>query len=295
MCVMCRDHAQVGTEVNAASRGLKEEMEFGSMEIGSGAKSQDAARFTDGGHSPQTIRLALLDVGTAAPGQHSGAQAAETRFQSAESARTPRGLQEVVAGTWVEPDVSALLTKERTLGQVDVMFRTKSSPARLPIPSRQPAQKHTHRTVDEWTLPFVKPMHNDRFADHDPHAPFTDSGYASGPIEAAAAVAQSQHPLQVPGDPDDSNIAEQRSIIEEDAKTLYSAATSLDPVCSRQYIQELSQDLYRNLQAQPTTPDWSSISQVLPDLIKTFATKIGQGGDSPVHLDIMYFIHRRHR
>lgn len=144
-------------------------------------------------------------------------------------------------------------------------------------------------------LTHPDPTPNDRFVGHDNHCPFTDSGYASGPTEAATAVGPSYQPLQVPGDPDDSNIAAQRSIIDVDAKTLYSAATSLDPVCSRRYIQELSQDLYRNLQAQPTPPDWSSISQVLPDLIKTFATKIGQGGDSPVHLNIMYFIHRRHR
>lgn len=250
MCLMCRDYAQAVSEMNAGARGFEEE-----MELGSGDKSQDAARFTDEGHSPQT---------------------------------TTRGLLKTVAAPWAESDISALLTKE------SIMSRTKSSPAQLPVP-RQPAQTHTHRKFGEQTLAFLKPIPNDRFVGHDTHAPFTDSGYASGPIEAATAVAPSYQPLQVPGDPDDSNIAAQRSIIDDDAKTLYSAATSLDPVCSRRYIQELSQDLYRNLQAQPTPPDWSSISQVLPDLIKTFATKIGQGGDSPVHLDIMYFIHRRHR
>lgn len=250
MCVMCRDHAKIGTEANVASRGLEEEMEFGS-----GDKSQDAARLTDEGRSPQT---------------------------------TTRGLLKKVAAPWAELDISTLSTKERS------MSRTKSSPAELPIP-RQPAQAHTNRKFVERTLAFLKPIPNDRFAGHDSHAPFTDSGYASGPIEATTAVGQSHHPLQVPEDPDDSNITAQRSIIEEDAKTLYSAATSLDPVCSRQYIQELSRDLYRNLQAQSIPPDWSSIFQVLPDLIKTFATKIGQGGDSHVHLDIMYFIHKRHR
>ncbi len=75
---------------------------------------------------------------------------------------------------------------------------------------------------------------------------------------------------------------------DEDAKHLYSAATSVDPICSRRYIQELSQDLYRNLQTQLSQPDWHSVTQALPDLIKTFASKIGQEGDSQVHLDIMY-------
>ncbi|KAK1829902.1 hypothetical protein QBC39DRAFT_383841 [Podospora conica] len=132
-------------------------------------------------------------------------------------------------------------------------------------------------------------------AGHDAHAPFTDSGYASGPIEAKTAVAQSHHLLRLPEGPDESNTAAQRSIIEEDAKTLYSAATSLDPVCSRRYIHELSQNLYRNLQAQSDQLDWGHVSQALPDLIKTFAAKIGQGGDSQVYLDIMYFVHKRHR
>ena len=138
--------------------------------------------------------------------------------------------------------------------------------------------------------------HIDGFtAGHDTHAPFTDSGYASGPDGAKTAVAQPRHPLRVPGDPGNSNTAAQRSIIEEDAQTLYSAATSLDPFCSRRYIEELSKDLYRNLQARFNPPDWVSVSQAFPDLIKTFAAKIGQGGDSQVHLDIMYFIHKRHR
>lgn len=295
MCVMCRDHAQAVSEINTAARGLEEEMEFVS-----GDKSLDAAKFTHGGHSPQTIRLALLDVGTAAPGQHGGARAAESRLQSAESAKAPGGLRKPVAGIWAQPDISASFPKKSTLSQVDVMLRAKSSPARLPIPW-QPGQKHTHMTVDEQTPPFMGPpflrhyIPDDRFAGHGTHAPFTDSGYASGPLEATTVVTQSYHPLQVPGDPDDSNKVAQRWIIDEDAKILYSAATSLDPVCSRRYVQELSHNLYRSLQAQIDPPDWHSISQDLPDLIKTFAAKIGQGGNSQVYLDIMYFIHNRHR
>jgi hypothetical protein len=252
---MCRDRVQIGTEINAAARGLEEE-----MEPGSGGKSQHDAGFPDEAHSPQTttgrhLQVSLLDVGSVASGQHDGAQAAEIGFWGMGFMRAPRGVKAAARG-WLDP-------KPNTLPPL-----TEKSP---------------------------RPHLIDLIASNDAHAPFTDSGYASGPIETKTAVARSRHPLQIPGDPNDSNIAAHRSIIDEDAETLYSAATSLDPFCSRRYIEELSKDLYRNLQAQLNLPDWVSVSQAFPDLIKTFAAKIGQGGDSQVHLEIMYFIHKRHR
>ena len=162
--------------------------------------------------------------------------------------------------------------------------------ALITVDHERPQDLPSESTVQP-ALPDVKP----HISRSDICVPFTDSGYASVLFAAKTAVAQSRHQLQVSGNAEGSSTETQSGIVDEDSKTLYSAATSLDPVCSRRYIQELSQDLYRSLQVQLDQPGWLSISQVMPDLVKAFAEKIGQEGHSQVHLDIMYFIHKRHR
>ncbi|KFX99399.1 hypothetical protein V490_01813 [Pseudogymnoascus sp. VKM F-3557] len=118
--------------------------------------------------------------------------------------------------------------------------------------------------------------------------PFTDSGYAS----------TRNDPL-LPDKPqcpdDDKCTGEMGDEDTEDAKTLYSAATTIDLPQSQQYITELCSDIFDKLENHFNSTNWDALETALPSLIKGFAIKIGHDSSAQVNQDIMYFIHRQHK
>jgi len=118
--------------------------------------------------------------------------------------------------------------------------------------------------------------------------PFTDSGYAS-----------TRNDLLLPDKPqcprDDKCTSDMGDENTEDAKTLYSAATTIDLPQSQQYITELCSDIFRKLENHFDSTNWDALETALPSLIKGFAIKIGHDSSAQVNQDIMYFIHKKHK
>lgn len=125
--------------------------------------------------------------------------------------------------------------------------------------------------------------------------PFTDSGYAS---ILKTNISRNDPPLpdkqQCPA-VDDKSEVEMGDEDTEDAKTLYSAATSIDLPQSQQYITELCGDIFSKLENHFDSTNWNTLEKALPSLIKAFAVKIGHDSSAQVNQDIMYFIHKQHK
>lgn len=109
-------------------------------------------------------------------------------------------------------------------------------------------------------------------------APFTDSGYASIP-----------NVIQSTG-----NLIALEDKEKDDTKTIYSAATTVNPVHSHQYISELCSDIHNRLGPFISAKSWCVLARALPRLVKAFAITIGHDSSTQAHRDIMYFIHKRH-
>ncbi|KFZ11289.1 hypothetical protein V502_07623 [Pseudogymnoascus sp. VKM F-4520 (FW-2644)] len=124
--------------------------------------------------------------------------------------------------------------------------------------------------------------------------PLTDSGYAS--------VLKTNMPRNDPPSPnkqqcpvnDKSNV-EMGDEDTEDAKTIYSAATTINLPQSQQYITELCGGIFSKLENHFDSANWSTLEKALPSLIKAFAIKIGHDSSAQVNQDIMYFIHKQHK
>ncbi|CZR67883.1 uncharacterized protein PAC_17782 [Phialocephala subalpina] len=124
--------------------------------------------------------------------------------------------------------------------------------------------------------------------------PLTDSGYHSAPnlnnlphfqsvFEETARPGNIKSSLA--GDHGDDN----------DTKTLYSLGTTVDPGHARNYIFELSNDIYSKLHQFFEAKNRTMLSMVLPELIKAFAIKIYHDTPTQENRNIMYFIYRRHK
>lgn len=121
--------------------------------------------------------------------------------------------------------------------------------------------------------------------------PFTDSGYASDPkLRRQSSSRSIKTPNRASEEPD--NVQYEHD--EDDARTSYSAATTINHD-ARIYISELCNDIYNKVLIHIDVKQWPTISQVLPDVIKAFAIRIGHSGSSPLSWDIMYFIHKRNK
>lgn len=124
--------------------------------------------------------------------------------------------------------------------------------------------------------------------------PVTDSGYAS---IFKTNISRNGPPL--PDKPqclaDDKSNVKMRDEDTEDAKTLYSAATTIDLPKSQQYISELCSDIFSKLENHFDSTNWNTLETALPSLIKAFAIKIGHDSSAKVNQDIMYFIHKQHK
>ncbi|KAI1132592.1 hypothetical protein F5Y10DRAFT_197377 [Nemania abortiva] len=120
--------------------------------------------------------------------------------------------------------------------------------------------------------------------------PSTDSGYASGihtkdkwqpRIEQTTILATQQQ------SDDDS----------EDIATVYSDTSSMASSRQENYIWDLASDLFEKVSSwNPDSQTKERISTALPDLLKTFALKIGHDGESQIHRNVMVYVHKyRHK
>lgn len=127
--------------------------------------------------------------------------------------------------------------------------------------------------------------------------PFTDSGYKSAPNldhfpNSQPVLVKSPRQFNA-----DSSAAE-GSRGDDDAKTIYSIGSTVDPGYTRKYIIELCNDIYAKLRQSVDATNWSTLTTVLPELIKAFAIKLchdSPSQNSQMSRKIMYFIHKRHK
>jgi hypothetical protein len=124
--------------------------------------------------------------------------------------------------------------------------------------------------------------------------PFTDSGYKSAlNLEHSLNV---QPDLEKSPDPPDVDSSSARADGDDnDAKTLYSLGTTVNPGHARNYIMELAKDIHSNLHRAVGAKDLTVLSNVLPQLLKAFAIKLCHDAPTRVNRRIMHFIHKRHQ
>ena len=118
----------------------------------------------------------------------------------------------------------------------------------------------------------------------------TDSGYAS-----LRKTVDEKRGLDT--DPQRADV-EQTTIIPEfdDAATEYTNADSVGTWKRESYILDFAEDLFEKiLDLQPDPEDVERISELLPDLLKAFALKLGFQAPMPVYRDVMYFVHKYRR
>jgi hypothetical protein len=126
--------------------------------------------------------------------------------------------------------------------------------------------------------------------------PFTDSGYRSAPhlehsmnvepvLEKSKCLLSGHSPPQG-GDRGDC-----------DARTLYSIGSTVNPGHARNYVIELSKDIYSELHRSVDAKDldMTVLSEILPELVKAFAIKLCHDAPNPVNRKIMHFIYKRHQ
>ncbi|KAK0611642.1 hypothetical protein B0T14DRAFT_333160 [Immersiella caudata] len=106
--------------------------------------------------------------------------------------------------------------------------------------------------------------------------PFTDSGYSSAlgvPVTRSLA-----HNPDAEADRDDT--------------TVYTGTTSVDDSHRRSHVQELANEIYRQLQLDENTQEWESISKQVPNLIKAFAIRVGSFFGTSAGRSAMRFLHK---
>lgn len=111
-----------------------------------------------------------------------------------------------------------------------------------------------------------------------PSEPTTDSGYASATNDKFKG-AQDLEDLE-----------------SDDARTVYSDASSLPALEKDIYISELADDLFSKIGSEQLDGQTTErISGILPELLKAFALKIGHNAPTQMHRDIMFFVHKYRR
>jgi hypothetical protein len=93
-----------------------------------------------------------------------------------------------------------------------------------------------------------------------------------------------------------SNVEEEPSTANSnDADSIYTEGPDIQPSKKTTYIYSLAEDLFNK--ALTNEPDEESLERmysVLPELLKTFALKMGSSAPMQIHRDVMVFV-RRHR
>ncbi|KAK4153991.1 hypothetical protein C8A00DRAFT_33245 [Chaetomidium leptoderma] len=126
----------------------------------------------------------------------------------------------------------------------------------------------------------------------DSCVPITDSGYAT----AFVPILLGAQPGLLGEKPPSSAGAEgDGGANEDDAKTTYSAATTVAPAGARYYVSELSYEIVNRLGRSVDLKQLADGREVLPELIKAFCIRIGRESPSQINRDIMHFAHKHHR
>lgn len=125
-----------------------------------------------------------------------------------------------------------------------------------------------------------------------PAASYTDSGYASAPTTGTKVDSLRTH--------GDQAVAQfTREPVEQDVDdtaTEYSNVSSTTFSRQKHYIRELADDLFSkigSLNADEKTQ--TGFSEILPELLKAFALKVGHDAPTQLHRDVMAFVHRHRR
>ncbi|KAK1481851.1 hypothetical protein CTAM01_13786 [Colletotrichum tamarilloi] len=169
-------------------------------------------------------------------------------------------------------------TNQRDLSLTDVAF---NAPGYLQnVNDNMEAQLHSVSST--WPLAAVA---------EDPcqNPPPTDSGYESFRHRDSFL---NYHPWGITG----GSSTPSRTIRKDfDAKTSYSAASTVGRGPADQYVAELASDIRQQLFHRSDIKAWQSVQSILPELIKAFAIQVGLDSTSQNHKSIMYFIHKRGR
>ena len=122
----------------------------------------------------------------------------------------------------------------------------------------------------------------------DSGLPFTDSGYASGPMArdsmgggCASAILD-----------DGAHSFDQSMLPEDGTRTWYTGSSVDDRITARHYIQELAEDIFAKLRLKESKSGWETIRSKASALFKAFALKIGHFSNSVTHRNAMRFIHK---
>ncbi len=139
--------------------------------------------------------------------------------------------------------------------------------------------------------------------EHDEQAP-TDSGYASGthgkPAVTQSYVGKDLEKIIEGTDctNEDSAIAGSQLPDVYAAATMHSASetSSLPPPRDKGYIADLAVELFNSIQpCESRRGTLERISELLPDLLRAFALKLGYKAQTLMHRDISFFVHKHRR
>jgi hypothetical protein len=120
----------------------------------------------------------------------------------------------------------------------------------------------------------------------------TDSGYASGPNAKCCLNVESSNDLVLSFGRDVNSRGSEVDKI--DSRTEYSVATTISPVQTHTYMNEICQDIYSKVRDRMDVQDWPVLSKSLPDLVKAFSVKVGFDNSAQINRDVMYFVYKHH-
>lgn len=123
--------------------------------------------------------------------------------------------------------------------------------------------------------------------------PCTDSGYASAPNLDHSSMMEKI--IKNSGDSGPQQPMDSSNNNTDDAKPIYSEATTLMPDIVRKSIVDVCNEIYNSLGQKVNDRNWVSISGTLSSLIKAFAVKLGSGSSSESSRRIMRFVHKHHQ
>lgn len=128
----------------------------------------------------------------------------------------------------------------------------------------------------------------------------TDSGYASTNLDKHKYVQSTWDAgVELPIFPEEDPTEHLETSHTQDhlemaaARTIYSDTSSIASLRKESYIGLFGEDLFTKIVSwQPDAQATERISEVLPELLRAFALKIGHNAPSQIHRDVMVFIHK---
>jgi len=119
----------------------------------------------------------------------------------------------------------------------------------------------------------------------EPVPPPTDSGYGS------AIHGKSGQPSGLEMQGDYGQIPEA-----DETRTLYSDASSIAPGNAEYYVYLLADELFNAARSvQPDIRIAERVSDILPELLRAFALRIGHNASDQKHRDVMVYVHKYRR